>query len=202
ERVALMGGRLWVERGVAPGRRFPFPCLFPPVNGQEARHGPVEPAGVHGLRILVVDDNSTHRDILREMLTNWQMRPTVVGTTAEALEEIHRSDAAGSPFAIALLDAVMPAPDGFALAAKLAERPGGRPLPVMMPPPALRRASIDRCREAGAAATVLKPIKQSELLDVLLAVVSAGGVRPRQAADVPRDGETSRLPPLRVLLAE
>src|SRR5262249_55560806 len=136
--------------------------------------GPVEPPDVHGLRVLVVDDNATHRDILREMLTNWRMRPLVVGSTREAIDELDRAAAAGTGFAVALLDAVMPAPDGFALANQLLERPGEQPARVMMLNSALRPASMERCRQAGIAATVMKPIKQSELLDVLLAVVSAG----------------------------
>jgi len=183
---------MWVQSEVGLGSRFHFTASFAVVTGQEASHGPVEPPDVHGLRILVVDDNSTHRDILREMLTNWRMRPTVVGSTAEALEEVARADAAGSPFAVALLDAVMPAPDGFALAEQMAERSGDKPARVMMLTSALRPASIERCRAAGAAATVMKPIKQSELLDVLLGVVSAGRAPPRQAAGVPRDGEGCR----------
>src|SRR5262249_17890912 len=105
--VQLMGGRMWVESEVGRGSKFHSTASFPVVNGQQSAPGPVEPPDVHGLRVLVVDDNATHRDILREMLTNWRMRPSVVGSTAEALEEVDRAAASGSPYAVALLDAVM-----------------------------------------------------------------------------------------------
>src|SRR5262249_41363774 len=159
--VQLMGGRMWVESEVGRGSKFHFTASFPVVAGQQVGHGPVEPPDVHGLRVLVVDDNASHRDILREMLTNWRMRPSMGGSPGEPLDEIDRAAAAGSPFSVILLDAVMPAPDGFALASQLASRPGEKPARVMMLASALRPASMDRCREAGVSATVLKPIKQS-----------------------------------------
>ena len=52
---------------------------------------PAEPAQVHGLPVLVVDDNATNRLILQEMLTNWGMRPTVVEGGREALAALEQA---------------------------------------------------------------------------------------------------------------
>src|SRR5262249_23197336 len=81
--VGLMGGHMWVDSEVGQGSRFHFTARFQVVASQEGSLGPVEPPDVHGLRVLVVDDNATHRDILVEMLTNWRMQPTAVGSSRE-----------------------------------------------------------------------------------------------------------------------
>jgi CheY-like chemotaxis protein len=65
---------------------------------------------------LVVDDNGTNRRILHDMLSYWQMNPTTVDGGPAALAEMRRAANAGNPYALVLLDAMMPALDGFTVA--------------------------------------------------------------------------------------
>ncbi len=203
--VQLMGGRMWLDSEPGRGSRFHFTARFEVVSGQANSHGPVEPPEVHDLRVLVVDDNATHRVILREMLCNWHMRPTVVGSTPEALAELRCQAGMGTPYPLLLLDAVMPAPDGFALAECLCTEPGLVGSVIIMLTPTTRAASGERCRELGIKGSVLKPIKQSELLDTILGIMSSNeATQPtgqNLAAHPPSAGVPS-LPPLRLLLAE
>jgi PAS domain S-box-containing protein len=201
--VALMGGRLGVESKPGQGSRFHFVARFGlPAAGEELPCK--EPPDVHGLRVLVVDDNVTHGDILREMLGNWHLRPTVVTSAEAALEELRRARAAGEPYPLMLLDAVMPGPDGFALAEGLRAQPGLVGTTIMMLAPTGRPGGVERCREAGISAALLKPIKQSELLNLILDELAAAGItssRPaRPAAE--RTERPQAVRPLRVLLAE
>ena len=66
--------------------------------------------------MLVVDDNTTNRRILLEMLRGWGMVPTEANGAKEAIAEL---DGASQPFDLMLLDAMMPDVDGFALADQL-----------------------------------------------------------------------------------
>ncbi|MBY0231308.1 MAG: PAS domain S-box protein, partial [Gemmataceae bacterium] len=96
--VGLMGGRMWVESEEGRGSVFRFTARFEVVAGQQASQGLLEPPDVHGLRVLVVDDNATHREILHEMFTGWRMRPTAAANGQEALDELHRAAASGEPY--------------------------------------------------------------------------------------------------------
>src|SRR5262249_32751458 len=121
--VQLMGGRLDVRSAEGQGSTFHFTVRLG-VVGTPGELPPREPPDVHGLRVLIVDDNATQRAILRELLAAWQMAPTAVGSAAEALDELERAAAAGEPYPLVLIDAAMPPPDGFALAETLRDRPG------------------------------------------------------------------------------
>ena len=198
--VAMMGGRIWVESAVGKGSTFHFTARFP--LQAEAPEPPDEPPDVHGLPVLVVDDNATNRRILEELLTNWGMRPTLVDGGPAALAALQQAVAAGQAFSLVLLDAMMPGMDGFALAEQIRqhrELAGGA---VMMLSSAGQPNDRARCRELGLAAYVTKPIKQSELLDTILAVLSKSPPR-TSAPDFSRETvPTVDLPPLRILLAE
>src|SRR5262249_74747 len=86
--VNLMGGRLSVQSSPGQGSSFHFTARFGLVPGPVAGSPTREPPDVHGLRVLVVDDNATNRAILEEMLSNWRMHPTVVQSALQALEEL------------------------------------------------------------------------------------------------------------------
>ncbi|MBY0229198.1 MAG: response regulator, partial [Gemmataceae bacterium] len=112
-----------------------------------------------------------------------------------------RAAASGEPYGLVLADSVMPAPDGFSLAAQLKAEPGLAGAVVMMLGSADHALSGEKCRELGVKASILKPLKQSELLDTILGVVSAGAGRKARPSAMPESSMAS-LPPLRVLLAE
>ena len=132
------------------------------------RPSPAEPAQVHGLPVLVVDDNATNRRILEEMLTNWGMKPTVVEGGREALAALERARGSGSPFALVLLDAMMPEMDGFTLAERIRQDSELVGATLMMLSSANRREDAARCRELGVASYLTKPIRQSTLLDAIM----------------------------------
>ena len=78
-----------------------------------------QPARLHGLPVLVVDDNATNRRILEEMFLQFQMRPTAVDNGAAALEAVERARHVGQPFSLVLLDGHMPGMDGFDVAERI-----------------------------------------------------------------------------------
>jgi PAS domain S-box-containing protein len=203
--AALMGGRLAVESTPGQGSRFSFTAVFGLASGAA---GP-EPVDIHGLPVLVVDDNAANRKVLAEMLANWRMRPTTVDRGDVALGEMKRAAAAGEPYPLVILDSRMPQMDGFALAARIRAEPELVGATIMLILSADHQEGAARAREMGIAAAVLKPVKQSELLNTILEVLSASvralhAPAPRPAAGR-ADGAEEGSPlgrPLNVLLAE
>jgi PAS domain S-box-containing protein len=200
--VSLMGGRMWVESEEGRGSRFHFTAGFSSAVGVAASGLAVqEPVDLHGLRVLIIDDNATHREILHEMFLAWRMRPVTVGSAEEALTEAELAAEAGQPFQAALADSGVDPAGGPTLVERLRQHPGLSGPVILMLASAGGPLGSERWRTAGAQAAILKPLKQSELLDTLLsAVTSSPGVPRRQ--QLPAGPSLSLLPPLRVLLAE
>ena len=89
----------------------------------------------------------------------------------------------GNPFALVLLDAHMPDMDGFMVVEKLKENPALAGSAIMMLTSAGQRGDAARCRELGISAYLVKPIRQSELLEAILLVLGQSSQR-RDHADL------------------
>jgi len=170
--VALMGGQITVESEPGRGSTFRFTAEFGlqphPPSGPHER--PL--VDLHGLRVLVVDDNATNRQILEEWLRGWHTEPLAVADGFKALEALWRGAAIGRPFALVLLDVRMPGTDGLAVAESVLRNPELAASRIILLTSEVLHGDIARYRELGIAAYAMKPVPQDELLEIIYRVLS------------------------------
>jgi len=200
--VALMHGRIWVESELAKGSRFHFTAHFGLQKVPARTVVPRDPVTLRDMRVLVVDDNATNRQILLKMLVNWRTKPTAVESGAKAITSLREAQGLGRNFPLILLDAQMPEMDGFALAECIKRNPEWGTATIMMLSSAGQRGDAKRCRELGVAAYLAKPVRQAELLDAILTALGTRPIKGAMPALVTRHSlrETGRQ--LRILVVE
>ena len=195
----MMGGRMWVESQVGVGSIFHFTIQAEPAQvSMHPRHEGQQPS-LAGKRLLVVDDNPTNRRIILLQTQNWGMVTRETGSPEEALGWIRRGD----PFDMAVLDMHMPEMDGLTLGQEIRKLRDVKSLPLVM-------LSSVGSRELGSesfewAAYLTKPIKQSQLFNIMAGILAQIEAPPtvRQALVRPAiDAEMAARHPLRILLAE
>ena len=209
--VELMGGQIHVESRLGKGTIFQFSARFtrstdPALKEQVA----VDTQDLRDLRVLIVDDNAVNRRILRDMLINWRMKPTVADSGRAAFEELKRAKETDNPFAIIIMDVLMPEMDGFTVADQMLKSSYLNGTLIMMLTSAGQRGDAARCRELGISAYLTKPIMQSELLDAIMNLLALRGEdrnkRPLITRYSLREPLAPATPastrPLRILLAE
>jgi two-component system sensor histidine kinase/response regulator len=194
----LMGGALSVESKPGEGSTFSFSANFA-IGALAAVPAPVI---LHSLSALVVDDNETNRRILEKVLGSWGMNVTTADRGGAALTAIQWAANARKPFCLALIDAQMPMMDGFALIGELRKDSTTSSLPVIMMTSAGLPGDSARCRELGVAAYLTKPVRQSQLLETILAALGATGAQTGSQPLITRHSLREHKRSLRILLAE
>jgi PAS domain S-box-containing protein len=166
--VSLMGGELAYEPRTGGGSVFHF--SLPATPALESAPGLLSSLSLSGKRVLVVDDHPTNRRILEIQTRQWGMRPDLTHDGERALPMLLAALEAGDPYELVLLDMGLPGRDGLAIARDIRAETSLAGTRLVLLSSMLQRQQADEVRAAGFDGFLVKPIRESRLLECLQAV--------------------------------
>jgi PAS domain S-box-containing protein len=207
--VGLMGGKVGAESEVGRGSTFHFTAAMEVSGESPSSRMALADLDLDSIRALVVDDNSTNRTVVREMLAAQGAVVSEASSGLAGLTALANAERSGTPFHLLVLDYHMPGMDGLEMVRRIRQNPRWGDLAVMMLSSIELNAPLTRMKELGLQHYAVKPIKRRELLEAVAAALASAGLRaPRPPAARAREGERAAPAelaldrPLRILLAE
>jgi CheY-like chemotaxis protein len=167
--VNMMGGDIQVESKPGGGSTFSFTAAFTKaLEIQKERFVP--PLDLRGMRVLVVDDNATSREIIKGMLESFTFKVTVAASGKEGLAKLEKTSKE-NPYELVLIDWRMPEMDGIKVSQLIKNHPRLSKIPAIILVTACGREEVmQRFQQSGLDGFMLKPISYSLLFDTIIEV--------------------------------
>jgi two-component system sensor histidine kinase/response regulator len=198
--IEKMQGTIWIESELDEGSTFHFTARFGARGALDPALAPPVLAKLRDLPVLIVDGNRTNQRLLRNLLTEWHMKPSTVDCGRDALATLNLAKDRGGPFALVLLDIDMPGVDGSSVTEQIIHHPGlAQRIILMVRPNNLGNPCPE---DIGTVVCLTKPIRPSDLLDAIMSVFEWTPEREGLPTAVPFRTAPSSVAPLRVLVAD
>ena len=171
----LMGGNIAVSSEPNNGSQFDFTVTL---QSSEQSQRILPSVNIKGLPILVVDDNATNREVLREQFKQWgaEVTEAVDAKDALALMEQRCRNLDSPTFDVALLDMMMPQMDGAELGEAIRKDTRFNGTKLIMMTSLSHRGDAQYFHDLGFSAYFTKPATTSDLFDALNVVLAGGDI--------------------------
>jgi len=195
----LMGGGIGVDSIHGKGSTFWFTTRLRK-QGNEAQ--PILPGrtSLEGLKVLIVDDNSTNLSILHHQVSSWGMRADLADNALQGLKMLRAASRRG-PYDLAILDMLMPGMDGIQLARAISADTSLAGVKLLMLTSVGQYGDTEEARQAGIHCYLNKPVRQSRLFNAMASLLGLSGSALRDAPRR-RAGDTAGWRAAQVLLVE
>ncbi|HEY5973885.1 MAG TPA: response regulator, partial [Geobacteraceae bacterium] len=173
--VELMQGRIWVESEAGKGSTFHFHARFG-LQSEPMPRRMFRADELLGVRVLVVDDNASAREILSAMARNFGLEVDTAQDGQQALNMIVEAEKKQLPYDLVLMDWKMPAMDGVETVQHLQDEHLNKLPSIIMVTAYGREEALGSAEQRGVQLkTVLtKPVNSSTLLEAIGEVLGKG----------------------------
>ena len=163
--VELMGGnRIDVTSLLGSGSEFSFELPLQAARDKNYAQSPKAAAELQNIRLLIVEDNDTNRDILRNYALSWGMQVDTASNGVNALAALKKAAVIQQRHELVLIDMKMPGMNGLELGQQIKADPMLAHIPLIMLTSTLYKGGSADAKEIGFATYMTKPIRKAELL--------------------------------------
>jgi two-component system, sensor histidine kinase and response regulator len=171
--VNMMGGEIGVESESGEGTSFSFTVNFG-LGKDTVERSFVPVPDLKHLKVLVVDDNATSRNILQDILESFSFEVYLSASGQEAIEEIERADK-DEPFRLVVMDWKMPGMDGLEASNRIKTHKELNNIPSIILVTAYGKEGLMRqADKIGLNGFLLKPVSSSMLFDSVMHAMGKG----------------------------
>ncbi len=169
--VTLMGGSIWVESEAGCGSTFFFTANYTVQDALEMDGGSIGKK-LSKLSVLLVDSSRMHRNTMNDLMTGWKVMVSIAEDEIDGISQLENSFKSGNPHKIVIINHDPPILDGLSLAERISTDPLYNELQIIIFSSMGVRGEAEIFKKAGASGYVSKPVKQSELYDIIINILS------------------------------
>lgn len=169
--VELMGGQIEVQTRAGQGTQFSFTVPAHPVTVPASRQA-CEPLALAGLKLLIVEDNQSSSEILKNYALTWKMLVDSVPDAISALELLRNPSEQNPQYDIVIIDIKMPGMNGLELGKRIKADPEISHIPLLLITSTLFMGEATEFAFYGFSAYLIKPIRKADLFKSLIKIIN------------------------------
>ena len=166
--LELMGGHIHFTSELGVGTQVSFSIEFEQLENKQIAYKRVIPEAMQDMRILVVDDSETARQIMQQQFERLSLTCDVVKSGDEAIQQLEKH-AQSNPYQLVLMDWKMPGMDGLQTVRLIRENPKlPKATNILMVTAYYGEEGARLFKEEGLDYFLKKPVSDSDLYNILL----------------------------------
>ena len=159
--IKLMGGNITVTSEFGKGSQFNIDITLPVVAQQ--RQTELDISNIAESKILIVDDNLTHCNLLRQKLSDWNCKSATVHSAKQAIKALELAKTKNITFDLIILDYQMPEETGDVCLDKIRAYNDFKDIPIVMMASIIETGLVKRLQTQGFNAYLTKPFSSEKL---------------------------------------